>query len=154
MNNYKIIAQNKKAKYQYFIEEEFEAGIILEGSEIKSIRTGKVNIEDAYIDHNKNGELFLLNSYISPYKLAVLFNHEARRNRKLLLKKKEINKIIGKIKTKGFTCVPLILYINNKNFAKLKIAVVKGKKLYDKRETIKERDYQREKAMIAKERRV
>lgn len=152
VSNYRIISQNKKAKFQYFIEEEFEAGIVLEGSEIKSIRTGKVNIEDSYVDFDKNGEVFLLNSYITPYKLATFFNHEARRKRKLLLKRKEINKIVGKIKTKGLTCIPLILYINNKNFAKVKIAIVKGKKLYDKREAIKERDYQREKAMLVKER--
>lgn len=151
-SNYRIISQNKKARFQYFIEEEFEAGIVLEGSEIKSIRTGKVNIEESYVDFDKNGELFLLNSYIAPYKLATIFNHEGRRKRKLLLKRKEINKIIGKIKVKGLTCVPLVLYLNNRNFAKIKIAIVKGKKLYDKRETMKERDYQREKAMIAKER--
>ncbi len=151
-NNYRIIAKNKRASYEYFIEDEYEAGIVLEGSEIKSIRTGKVNIEDSFIEFDKNGELFLINSYIAPYKLATLFNHEAKRKRKLLLNRREINKIMNKIKLKGLTCIPLVLYINSKNFAKIKIAVVKGKKLYDKRESIKERDFQREKAALLKER--
>ena len=144
-NNYRIIAQNKKARYEYFIEDEYEAGLVLTGSEIKSIRTGKVNIQDAYIEFDKNGEIFMLNSYISPYKLAILFNHEPTRKRKLLLNKREIRKIISKIKLKGFTCIPLVLYINDRNYAKLKIAIAKGKKLYDKRESIKERDFKRDK---------
>lgn len=151
-DNYKIIAQNKRARYEYFIEAEYEAGIVLEGSEIKSIRTGKVNIEDSYVEFDKNKELYLINSYIAPYKLATVFNHEAKRKRKLLLKTQEINKIISKIKLKGLTCIPLVLYINHKNFAKIKIAIAKGKKLYDKREAIKERDYKREKAFILKQR--
>ena len=142
-DNYKIIAQNKRARYEYFIEDEYDAGLVLTGSEIKSIRTGKVNIQDAHIEFDKNNEIYMLNSYISPYKLAILFNHEPTRKRKLLLKKREIKKIISKIKLKGFTCIPLVLYINNKNLAKIKIAIAKGKKLYDKREVIKERDLQR-----------
>lgn len=142
-DNYKIIAQNKRARHEYFIEDEYDAGLVLTGSEIKSIRTGKVNIQDAYIEFDKNNEIYMLNSYISPYKLAILFNHEPTRKRKLLLKKREIRKIISKIKLKGFTCIPLVLYINNKNLAKIKIAIAKGKKLYDKREAIKERDLQR-----------
>lgn len=149
-NNYKIIAQNRRARYEYFIEVEYEAGIVLQGSEIKSLRTGKANIQDSYIEFNKNGELFLINSYIAPYKLATIFNHEPTRKRKLLLKKREISKIINKIKLKGFTCIPLVLYINNKNYAKVKIAIAKGKKLYDKRESIKERDFKREKAFLSK----
>ena len=149
-NNYKIIAQNRRARYEYFIETEYEAGIVLQGSEIKSLRTGKANIQDSYIEFDKNGELFLINSYIAPYKLATIFNHEPTRKRKLLLKKREISKIINKIKLKGFTCIPLVLYINNKNYAKVKIAIAKGKKLYDKRESIKERDFKREKAFLSK----
>ena len=149
-NNCRIIAQNKRARYEYFIEAEYEAGIVLQGSEIKSLRTGKANIQDSYIEFDKNVELFLINSYIAPYKLATIFNHEPTRKRKLLLTKREINKIIGKIKLKGFTCIPLVLYINNKNFAKIKIAIAKGKKLYDKREAIKERDFKREKAFLSK----
>ena len=149
-NNYRIIAQNRRARFEYFIETEYEAGLVLQGSEIKSIRNGKVNIQDSHIEFDKNGDLYLLNSYISPYKLATLFNHEPTRKRKLLLKKREINKIISKIKLKGFTCIPLVLYINNKNLAKIKIAIAKGKKLYDKREAIKERDFKREKAFLLK----
>ena len=136
-NNYRIIAQNRRARFEYFIETEYEAGLVLQGSEIKSIRNGKVNIQDSHIEFDKNGDLYLLNSYISPYKLATLFNHEPTRKRKLLLKKREINKIISKIKLKGFTCIPLVLYTNNKNLAKIKIAIAKGKELYDKREAIK-----------------
>lgn len=149
-NNYRIVAQNRRARYEYFIENEYEAGIVLQGSEIKSLRNNKVNIQDSHIEFDKDGELYLLNSYIAPYKLATIFDHEPTRRRKLLLKRKEINKIIGKIKLKGFTCIALVVYINNKNFAKIKIAVAKGKKLYDKRESIKERDYNREKAFLLK----
>lgn len=149
---YKIITQNKKARYEYFIEDEYEAGIVLLGSEIKSIRLGKVNINDAYVEFDRNRELYLINSNIAQYKLSTIFNHEPTRKRKLLLKKREINKIINRLKIKGLTCVPLVLYINNKNLAKIKIATAKGKKLYDKRETIKERDFKREKAFIIKER--
>ena len=149
-DNYKVIAQNRRARYEYFIEDEYEAGIVLQGSEIKSLRTGKANIQDSYIEFDKNGELFLINSYIAQYKLATIFNHEPTRKRKLLLKRKEINKIISKIKLKGFTCIPIVLYINNKNYAKIKIAIAKGKKIYDKREAIKERDFKREKAFLLK----
>lgn len=147
---YRIIAQNKRARYEYFIESEYEAGIVLEGSEIKSLRAGKVNINDAYVEFDKNRELYLLNSNIAPYKLSTVFNHEPTRKRKLLLKRKEIDKIIDKIRLKGLTCVPLVIYINSKNLAKIKIAIAKGKKLYDKRETIKERDFKRERAAIMK----
>lgn len=148
---YKIITQNKKARYEYFIEDEYEAGIVLLGSEIKSIRLGKVNINDAYVEFDKNGELYLINSNIAQYKLSTIFNHKPTRKRKLLLKKREINKIINKLKVKGLTCIPLVLYINSKNLAKIKIATAKGKKLYDKREVIKERDFKREKAFLMKE---
>ena len=144
-DNYKVIAQNRRARHDYFIEEEYDAGLVLTGSEIKSIRTSKVNINDAHIEFDKNNEIYMLNSHIAPYKLAILFNHEPNRKRKLLLKKREIKKIINKIKLKGFTCIPLVLYINHKNLAKIKIAIAKGKKLYDKREAMKEKDFQRNK---------
>jgi SsrA-binding protein len=147
-DNYKIVARNKKAGFEYFIDTEYEAGIVLQGSEIKSIRGGNVNLQDSHIEFDKNGELFILNMYIAPYKLATLFNHEAMRKRKLLLNKKEINKIVNKIKLKGFTCIPLVLYINHKNFAKIKIATAKGKKLYDKRESIREKDLRREESRL------
>lgn len=148
---YRIIAQNKKARYEYFIEDEYEAGIVLLGSEIKSIRLGKVNINDSYIEFDKNRELYLVNSNIAKYKLSTVFNHDPTRKRKLLLNRKEIDKIINKIKLKGLTCVPLVLYISSKNLAKVKIAIAKGKKLYDKREVIKERNFKREKSFLMKE---
>lgn len=148
---YKIITQNRRARYEYFIEDEYEAGIVLLGSEIKSIRSGKVNINDAYIEFDKNRELYLVNSNIAQYKLSTVFNHEPTRKRKLLLKRREIDKIIDKLKIKGLTCIPLVLYISSKNLAKIKIATAKGKKLYDKREVIKERDFKREKALLMKE---
>ncbi len=150
-NCYKIITQNRRARYEYFIEDEYEAGIVLLGSEIKSIRSGKVNINDAYIEFDKNRELYLVNSNIAQYKLSTVFNHEPTRKRKLLLKRREIDKIIDKLKIKGLTCIPLVLYISSKNLAKIKIATAKGKKLYDKREVIKERDFKREKALLMKE---
>ena len=139
----KIIAQNRKAYYNYSVEEEIEVGIILMGSEVKSIRSGKVNINDAHC-LEIGGKIYLLNAYISEYKGAILFTHEPRQNRQLLLHKKQIKKIIGKIKTKGVTMVPLSLYFNDRNKVKVKIAIVKGKKLYDKKESIKERDIERQ----------
>lgn len=148
---YKIVAQNKKARFEYFLEDEYEAGLCLYGSEIKSLRLGKANIQDAFIEFSKSGELFLINAHISPYKMATLFNHEPLRKRKLLLHKKEIKKIIGKIKLKGYTVIPTVLYINHKNIAKIKIAVAKGKKLYDKREAIKERDQKRNAQRLLKD---
>ncbi len=148
---YKIVAQNKRARYEYFIEDEYEAGLVLLGSEIKSLRGGKANIQDAFVEFSKDGQLYLINSYIAPYKMAILFNHEPLRKRKLLLHSRQIKKIIGKIKTKGITVVPLVLYFNNKNIAKIKIAVAKGKKLYDKRQTLKERDQKRNEQRLLKD---
>lgn len=148
---YKIIAQNKKARFEYFLLEEYEAGLVLLGSEIKSLRSGKCNIQDAFVEFNKDGDLYLVNSHISPYKMAVLFNHDDTRKRKLLLHKREINKIIGKIKLKGLTVVPTVVYVNHKNIAKIKIAVAQGKKLYDKRQTIKERDMKKNDALNLKD---
>ena len=148
---YRVIAQNKKARFEYFLENEYEAGICLYGSEIKSLRNGKANIQDAFIEFSKSGELLLINSHISPYKMAAIFNHEPLRKRKLLLHKKEIKKIIGKIKLKGYTVIPTVLYINDRNIAKIKIAIAKGKKLYDKRETIKERDQKRNEQRLLKD---
>ena len=147
---YRIIAQNKQASFNYFIEDEYEAGLVLLGTEIKSIREGKASIKGAFVDIDKSGECFLINSSIQPYTMAKVFNHQEKRKRKLLLNKREIKKILGKIKLAGYSCVPLVLYINNKNIAKIKIAICKGKKLYDKRETLKKRDWQREKAIIMK----
>ena len=140
----KIICLNRKASFNYFFYDLIEAGIILKGSEIKSIRLGKVNIADSYAIE-KNGEIYLINSHISPYMQASFSNHNPTDERKLLLNKKEINKLAGKINAEGFTLVPTKMYFKNGK-AKLEIAVAKGKKHYDKRATKKNRDWNREKA--------
>ena len=133
---------NRKAKYDYQIFEEIEAGIVLTGTEIKSIRQGKANLKDSYATIKK-GEALLLNMHISPYEQGNIFNHEETRTRKLLLHKKEILKLQDKIKLEGFTLVPLKLYLK-KNKAKILLGLAKGKKTYDKRETIKQRDIERD----------
>ena len=140
----KIISNNRKAKFNYFFKEFFEAGIVLYGSEVKSLRSGKANISDAYAFDNK-GEIYLVNSYISSYKESSYNDHEPNRNRKLLLNKREINKLIGRVNREGFTLIPTKLYFK-KGKAKVEIAVAKGKKQYDKRQTKKKRDWNREKA--------
>jgi SsrA-binding protein len=134
--------QNRKARHNYFIKEEYECGIVLTGTEIKSIRDGSCNIEDSY-GHIKKGELFILNMFVGIYKEGNIFNHQETRTRKLLMHKKEILKIREKIKLEGYTLIPLKLYFK-KNKAKILLGLCKGKKDYDKRETIKERDIQRE----------
>ena len=140
----KIICLNRKASFNYFFEDLLEAGIVLKGSEIKSIREGKVNIADSYAVE-KNGELILINSHIASYKQASYSNHKPLDNRKLLLNKKEINKLIGKIQREGLTIIPTKMYFK-KGKAKIELAVAKGKKQYDKRATKKNRDWSREKA--------
>ena len=149
MNNktntgFKIITINRKASFNYFFKELFEAGIVLKGSEIKSVRLGKINIADSYAV-DKKGEIFLINSHIPIYKQASYSNHNPYSERKLLLNKKEINKIIGRIHEDGLTIVPTKMYFK-KGKAKLEIAVAKGKKQFDKRLTKKTRDWNREKA--------
>ena len=142
----KIICLNRKASFNYFFYEILEAGISLKGSEVKSLRDGKGSIADSYaIDIN--GEIFLINSHIPMYKQSSYNNHDPKDNRKLLLKKKEINKLIGRINQDGLTLIPTKLYFL-KGKAKLEIAVAKGKKLYDKRNVKKKRDWNREKARI------
>ena len=143
-NGLKIICLNRKASFNYFFEDLLEAGIVLKGSEIKSIREGKVNIADSYAVE-KNGELILINSHIASYKQASYSNHKPLDNRKLLLNKKEIDKLIGKIQKEGLTIVPTKMYFK-KGKAKIELAVAKGKKQYDKRATKKNRDWSREKA--------
>ena len=133
---------NRKARYDYEIEDTYEAGIVLTGTEIKSIREGKVNIKDSYAII-RNNEIYLLNTYISTYKEGNIFNHEEDRTRKLLLHKKEILKLRDKLEVEGYTLVPLKIYFV-KNKAKVLIGVAKGKKNYNKKETIKERDIKRE----------
>ena len=139
----KIITLNRKASFDYFFKETFEAGIVLKGSEVKSLRAGRVNISEAYAYDHK-GELFLVNSHIPTYKESSYNNHDPKRNRKLLLNKKEINKLAGRLNREGFTLIPTRLYFK-KGKAKIEIAVAKGKKEYDKRQTKKEKDWNREK---------
>ncbi|MBA3009679.1 MAG: SsrA-binding protein SmpB [Proteobacteria bacterium] len=138
----KLIATNKKARFNYQIDDEYEAGIVLVGSEVKSMREGRVSFQDAYADI-KNGELFLRQLHISPYKYAYNANHEALRTRKLLLHRYEIKKLFARIKEKGYSLVPLKIYFKNDKI-KVLLGLGKGKKLYDKRETIKERDANRD----------
>ena len=140
----KIISNNRKASFNYFFKEFYEAGIVLNGSEVKSLRNGKVNISDSYA-FDSNGEMYLVNSYIPAYKESSYNNHNPIRNRKLLLNKKEINKLIGRINREGFTLIPTKLYFK-KGKAKIQIAVAKGKKHFDKRQVKKKRDWNREKA--------
>jgi SsrA-binding protein len=142
----KIISHNRKAYFNYSFKEFFEAGIVLSGSEVKSLRSGKVNIAESYAFDN-HGEIFLVNSHIPSYKESSYNDHNPIRNRKLLLNKKEINKLIGRINREGFTLVPTKIYFK-KGKAKIEIAVAKGKKEYDKRQAIKKRDWNRDKARI------
>ena len=140
----KIISNNRKAGFNYFFSEFFEAGIALKGSEVKSLRDGKANISESYA-LDEHGEIFLVNSNIPSYKESSYNNHDPKRNRKLLLNKREINKLIGRINREGFTLIPTKLYFK-KGKAKVEIAVAKGKKQYDKRYTKKQRDWDRERA--------
>ena len=144
----KIISKNRKAHFNYFFREFLEAGIVLYGSEVKSLRDGKVNISESYA-FDMGGEIFLINSHIPAYKESSYNNHDPKRNRKLLLNKREINKLIGNINREGLTLIPTKLYFK-KGKAKIEIAVAKGKKLYDKRHTKKKRDWNREKAKYFK----
>tara|TARA_B100000408_G_C10307187_1_gene227189 strand:- start:1266 stop:1736 length:471 start_codon:yes stop_codon:yes gene_type:complete len=140
----KIISNNRKARFNYFFKEFYEAGIALKGSEVKSLRDGKANISESYaFDHH--GEMYLVNSHIPSYKESSYNNHDPRRSRKLLLNKKEINKLIGRVNREGFTLIPTKLYFK-KGKAKVEIAVAKGKKQYDKRHVKKRRDWNREKS--------
>ena len=140
----KIICLNRKASFNYFFQDLIEAGIVLKGSEIKSIRAGKINIAESYAVE-KNGEIVLLNSHIPAYKEASYSNHNPSDERKLLFNKKEINKLIGKVNREGFTLIPTNMYFK-KGKAKIEIAVAKGKKHFDKRQTKKKRDWDRDKA--------
>jgi SsrA-binding protein len=146
----KLIASNKKAFHDYFILQKAEAGVALTGTEVKSLRDGKANIKDSYVII-KNGEAFLFNAHISPYSHGNLQNHEPERNRKLLLHRREIEKLHEQVVEKGLTVVPLRLYFKGGK-VKVEIAVVRGKKLYDKRETEKKRELDREAAVAMKQR--
>ncbi|ARI76598.1 SsrA-binding protein SmpB [Halobacillus mangrovi] len=138
----KTIAQNKKARHDFSIEETFEAGIVLQGTEIKSIRNGRINLKDSFARVN-NGEVFLHNMHISPYEQGNIYNHDPTRARKLLLHRKEINQLIGQTQQKGYSLVPLKVYIKN-GVAKVLLGVGRGKKKYDKREDLKRKQQKRE----------
>lgn len=140
--NDNVVAQNRKASHDYFIEETYEAGLVLQGTEIKSIRKGSVNLKDSFA-RVQNGEVFLHNMHVAPYEQGNRYNHDPERTRKLLLHKKEINKLIGKTKETGYSLVPLKLYIKH-GYAKLLIGIGKGKKNYDKRDSLRQKTAQRE----------
>lgn len=146
----KVVAENRKARRNYEVEETFEAGLVLSGTEVKSLRSGKANIAEAYAS-DEDGELFLLNAYIPEYAEASRFNHSPRRPRKLLLNRKEIHKLLVGIQREGMTIVPLRLYFNERGIAKLELALARGRKLHDKREVERKRDWQRQKARLMRE---
>ena len=148
--NYKVIAENRRARYDYAIESDLECGIMLLGSEVKSMRLGQTNIAESYATLT-NGELWLVNSYIAPYAAAKTWGHEERRRRKLLASKKELSKLWQATARKGMTLVPLVIYFNHRGIVKIKIAVAKGKKNRDKRATEKSRDWQRQKARLLRQ---
>ena len=146
----KLVAENRKARFNYEISETFEAGLALQGTEVKSLRQGRANIADAYAGPSGD-ELFLFNVHIPEYLEANRFNHETRRPRKLLLHRREINRLIGATQREGMTIVPLRLYFNPKGIAKVELGLARGKKLHDKRETEKKRDWERERGRLMRE---
>jgi SsrA-binding protein len=147
---FKIVAENRKARFNYEIGEVFEAGIALSGTEVKSLRGGKATIAESYAD-TRGGELWLINANIPEYLQANRYNHLPKRPRKLLLHKREINRLAGAVEREGMTLVPLKLYFNDKGRAKIEIALARGKKLHDKRETEKKRSWQRERGRLLRE---
>ncbi|NLB84058.1 MAG: SsrA-binding protein SmpB [Synergistaceae bacterium] len=147
----KRVAQNRKARHDYFILETFECGIVLTGTEIKSVRDGKVNLKEGYA-LIRNGELWLVGVHISPYEKGSYYNHDPIRDRKLLMKKNEILRLFSKVREKGLTLVPLSVYIKEGKLAKLELALVKGKMLHDKRDSLSERDAKRDMERSLKER--
>ena len=149
----RAVAENRKARHHYFIEDTIEAGLMLEGSEVKSLREGKANIAESYATV-EGAELWLINSYIGPFSqaMSIAFSHDARRRRKLLVHKRELTRLKASIGREGMTVVPLKLYFNDKGIAKLLLGIAKGKKMADKRETEKRRDWAREKARLLRER--
>jgi len=147
--NYKVIAENRRARYDYAIEDDIECGIMLTGSEVKSLRLNTAQIAESYAEV-KGGELWLVNSYIAPYEQA-MFGHEDRRRRKLLVSRRELARLWSETQRKGMTLVPLVLYFNHRGIAKLKIGIAKGKKVADKRATEAKRDWQRQKSRLMKE---
>jgi len=147
----KVVADNRKARFNYAIEDTFEAGVSLTGTEVKSIRTGKATIAESYADA-RDGEIWLVNATIPEYLQGNRFNHAPKRPRKLLLHRSQINKLIGAVEREGMTLIPLKLYFNEKGRAKIELALAKGKKLHDKRESEKKRDWNREKGRLLRAR--
>lgn len=150
----KTVADNRKARFEYAIEEEFEAGLVLTGTEVKSLRHGKANIAESYASPESDGgalEIWLINSNIPEYKQGNRENHDPKRKRKLLLHKREVNKLAGAVDRKGYTIVPLKLFFNDRGMAKLMIGLGRGKKLHDKRETQKDRDWGRQKQRLLRD---
>jgi SsrA-binding protein len=148
--NYKIIAENRRARFDYAIEEDLEVGIVLQGSEVKSLRQGSANIAESYAAV-ENGELWLVNGYIAPYAQAKTWGHEERRRRKMLATKRQLSRMWNATQRQGMTLVPIVMYFNDKGLVKLKLGIAKGKKLADKRETSAERDWNRQKQRLLKQ---
>ena len=149
---YKVAADNRRARYHYEIGETFEAGLMLAGTEVKALRTGKATIAESYVSVDRAGEVYLINATIPVYLQGNRFNHEPKSHRKLLLHAKEIAKLAQGVEREGMTIVPLKIFFNDKGRAKIEIAVARGKQLHDKRETEKQRDWNREKSRLLKER--
>lgn len=148
--NYKVIAENRRARFDYAIDTDIECGIILEGSEVKALRASGGNIAESYAAV-EDGELWLVNSYIAPYEQAKMFRHEERRRRKLLVSRKEMADLWNATQRKGMTLVPIVMYFNHRGLAKIKLGIAKGKKNHDKRETSAKRDWNRQKQRLLKE---
>ena len=148
--NYKVVAENRRARFEYAIESDLECGIMLMGSEVKSLRAGQANIAESYAEV-KESELWLVNSYIAPYEPARTWGHEERRRRKLLASRRQLAELWNATQRKGMTLVPLVMYFNDRGLVKVKIGIAKGKKLADKRETEAKRDWNRQKARLLKE---
>ncbi|MCD2177548.1 SsrA-binding protein SmpB [Rhizobium sp. C1] len=147
----KVVAENRKARFNYEILDTYEAGLVLTGTEVKSLREGKANIAESYAS-DEDGEIWLINSYLPEYLQGNRFNHDTRRRRKLLLSRREIHRLRVGVNREGMTLVPLKIYFNEKGRAKMELALAKGKKLHDKRETEKERDWNRQKGRLLKDR--
>ncbi len=148
--NGRLVAQNRRARHDYFIDENLETGVILTGTEVKSLRDGRASLQDSYAGEQA-GELFLFNAYIPEYRAANRFNHETRRPRKLLVHRRELNKLLGAVRREGVTLVPLSIYFNSRGIAKVDLGLARGKRKYDKRETEKTRDWNREKARLMRD---
>lgn len=146
----KLVAENRRARFDYMIEETFETGLVLVGTEVKALRAGRANIAESYASPER-GELFLINSYIPEYSPAAQFNHEPRRARKLLVRKRELNRLVGAVERDGRTIVPLRIYFNDRGKAKLELALARGKKTADKRAASKERDWKREQGRLLRD---